>query len=119
MKRLGGIIKFKIDGELYPAKGSFEYSLGTEKREEIIGADGVHGFKTTPQVAYISGSITDFKELDIQKFFEIEDATVILELANGKTIVLREATYAGDAKASSEEGEIEVRFIGTSAEEIH
>lgn len=117
-RRVGGIIFFKVDGELFQAKGEFTYNLGIAKREAVVGQDATHGFKETPQVAMIEGSITDSDELDLEAFLNIRDATCTLELANGKIVVLREAFYAGDGNVTTSEGEVEVRFEGIKGEEV-
>lgn len=117
-KRVGGIIFLKVDGQLYKAKGSFSYNIGEPKREAIVGHDQVHGFKELPQVAKIEGAITDDAQLSLEALLNICDATVTLELGNGKVIVLRDAWFAGDGNASSEEGEIEVMFEGMDGEEV-
>ncbi len=114
----GGTLFLKIDGQLYDAKGSFTYNLGGDKKEGIAGADGVHGFKATPQIPYIEGAVTDSSSLNLAALVNIEEATVTLELINGKVIILREAWYAGEGQASHEEGEIGVRFEGMSADEV-
>lgn len=114
----GGVIYLKVDGQLFDAKGSFTYSLGLAKKEGIVGADGVHGFKATPQVPYIEGAITDSRDIDLAKLAGIEEATVTLELINGKVITLRQAWFAGEGQVTHDEGEISVRFEGMSAEEV-
>ena len=103
-QRRAGIIQLQINGTIQDAKGNFSYNLGQPKREAIVGNDGVHGFKETPQVAFIEGAITD--------------ATVTISLANGKVVELKDAWYAGEGTASSEEAEVPVRFEGDQAEEI-
>lgn len=117
-RRAGGQIFIKVDGEQFQAKGSFTYNLGKEKREAIVGSDQVHGFKALPQVPMIEGAITDSDELNLEALLLIRDATIQLELANGKIIVLRDAWYAADGNVTTEEGEIEVKFEGIDAEEI-
>jgi hypothetical protein len=117
-RRIGGSLFLKINGEGFPAKGSFTYNLGAPKREGIVGADGFHGFKEMPQVAFIEGAITDSGGLDVNTLLNIQDATATLELANGKVITLREAYYAGEGNITTEEGEIALRLEGASAEEI-
>ncbi|MGD9638384.1 MAG: phage tail tube protein [Alphaproteobacteria bacterium] len=113
-----GTIYLKVDGTLRDAKGDFTYNLGKSKREAIIGADGVHGYKETPQVPFIEGAITDDSDLDLANFVTQDDVTVTLELANGKTIVLSDAWYASEGDVTTSEGEIKVRFEGLNAEEI-
>lgn len=117
-KRVGGIIFLKADGVLYKAKGSFSYNIGVPKREAIVGHDGVHGYKELPQISMIEGAVTDDAALNLQALLTLCDATITLELANGKLIALRDAWFAGDGNVTSEEGEIEVRFEGMDGEEI-
>ena len=117
--RRAGIIHLKINGEMQDAKGDFTYNLGHPIREEIIGSDGVHGYKETPQAAFIEGAITDRSDLKLADFVTIDDGTVTLELANGKTIVLSEAWFAGEGSGTTGESEIAVRFASRKqAEEI-
>ena len=115
-QRRGGIIQLQVDGEVYRAKGSFSYNLGRPKREAIIGADGVHGYKETPQVAFIEGEITDGTELDLAAFSAFKNATVTLDLAVGKMIVLSEAYNAADGTGNTDEGNIGFRAEGVGEE---
>jgi len=117
-RRVGGILLFKLNGELFNAKGEFTYDIGAPKRDAVVGADGVHGFKEMPKVPFIEGALTDNDELDLKALLAFRDSTATLELANGKVIVIREAYYAGDGNVSSEEGEIPLRIEGMRGEEI-
>jgi hypothetical protein len=117
-QRRGGIIQLQLNGEVYDAKGNFAYNLGIPMREAIPGADRIHGYKETPQVAFIEGEITDRQELDLATLVRTSDATITLTLANGKVIALRDAWFAGEGSGNSEEGNIAVRFEAESAEEI-
>lgn len=116
--RVGGIIFLKVDGQLYRAKGSFTYNIGAPKRDAVVGHDQVHGYKELPQVPFIEGVITDDSEISLEALLLVQDATVTLELANGKIAVLRDAWYAGEGSVTTEEGEIEARFEGLSGEEV-
>lgn len=120
MSRVGGILYLKIDGNQLKAKGNFTYNLGIPKRESVMGADGVHGFKETPQPAFIEGEITDHSTLDLAALLKTEEATATLELNNGKVIVLRDAFYAADGNAQTEEGNVQMRLESATgnAEEI-
>jgi hypothetical protein len=108
--RRGGILSFNIDGQVYEAKGNFTYNLGYPLREEVIGADGVHGYKETHQASYIEGEFTDSVNVDLAALVNISDVTVTLSLGNGKAIVLRQAWYSGDGNVQTEEGNITVKF---------
>lgn len=116
--RVGGIIELKINGQQFSAKGSFTYNLGRPKKEAVIGADNVHGYKEIPQVAFIEGEITDNANLNMEALVNTKDATIYLRLANDKLIALREAWFAAEGTGNTEEGNIGVRFEGISAEEI-
>ena len=115
--RRAGILYAKIDGTQRNVKGSWTYNVGAVKREAIVGADGVHGYKEMPQVPRIEGEITDASDLSLAELTGIEQATITLELANGKTFVLRDAWYAADGDVGTEEGNVQIRFEGMSAEE--
>lgn len=115
---VGGLLQLQVNGEIYNAKGNFTYNLGKPKKEAVIGADRVHGWKGVPQVPFIEGAITDNENIDLETLVTMKDATVSLRLANGKSIMLREACYAHEGTGSTEEGEFPVRFEGKSAVEV-
>lgn len=117
-QRRAGLIQVQINGEIVDAKGSWSYGLGRPLREAIVGSDAVHGYKEMPQVAFIEGAITDRGTLDVTALVSGRDMTVTLSLANGKVVVLRDAWFAGEGTASTEEAEIPVRWEGANAEEI-
>ena len=117
-RRIGGTIYLKIDGIQYLAKGNFTYNLGAEKREPVLGEDGVHGYKTTQQVARIEGEITDTSDLDLEKLVNMEGGTAVLELANGKTVSLPDAWYAGDGDAQTQEGNVQCLIHADSGTEV-
>lgn len=117
-QRRAGLLQLAINGELHDAKGNFTYNFGAPKREAIIGADKVHGFKETPAVPKISGEITDRGSLDVASLVNLEGATITLSLANGKVFVLRDAWFAADGDVQTDEANIQVEFHGVSGEEI-
>jgi len=117
-QRRAGLIQLQVQGVIQDAKGNFSYNLGQPKREAIVGSDGVHGYKETPQVAFIEGAITDRGTLDLAALAIGTDLTITLTLGNGKVISLRSAWFASEGEASSEEAEIKVRWEGASAQEI-
>ncbi|PHJ81963.1 tail protein [Nostoc linckia z18] len=108
--RVAGLIFIKVNGQQYDAVGNFEYNLGIPMREAMVGASGTDGFKETPQTAFIEGEIRDRRTLDVAALCRMDYATVTIELANEKVIVLNEAWFAGDGNISTEEAIIKVRF---------
>jgi hypothetical protein len=115
--RRAGTLFVKANGLQYDAKGNFNYNLGSPKREGMVGPDRVHGYKEMPQVPFAEGEITDAGTLDLANFTNIVDATITLELANGKVFTLRDAWYAGDGNVGTEEANIQFRFEGMDADE--
>jgi hypothetical protein len=117
-QRRAGTIQLQVNGEIQDAVGSFSYNLGRPKREGMVGSDRPHGYKENPQIPFIEGSIRDRGNLDVGALVSMTNGTVNLLLANGKTIILRDAWFAGEGTASSEEAEIPVRWEGINAEEV-
>jgi Phage tail tube protein len=118
MARVGGIIQFQVQGEIYSAKGNFTYNLGRPKREAVVGSSDIPGYKETPQVAFVEGEITDRGDLDLKRLVDTVDATITLQLATGKVISLRDAFYAGEGTGNTDEGNIGVRFEAADAQEV-
>jgi hypothetical protein len=116
-QRRGGLISVQANGTIYNAKGAFTYNLGQPKRDPVVGSDGVHGYTEKPQIAFIEGAITDREDLDLAALLTMTDATVTLQLAVGKIVILRNAWYASEGTGNTEEGEIPFRFEGKSGEE--
>ena len=108
--RVAGVLYFKVDGIQHAARGNFSYSLGGYKREAVEGADRIHGYTEKPIVSYIEGDITDRRDLDMKAFDELDGVTVTLEVANGKTILIRNAWNASERKVNASEGSSTVRF---------
>lgn len=111
-----GIFYVKVGGKLIEASGNFTYNLGQPKREGVLNSYGVAGFKETAQVPYIEGEVLDSNSIDlVNDLLAVEDATVTLELRNGKVIALRNAWYAAEGQGNTENGTMQVRFEGRQA----
>lgn len=115
-KRVGGLILIKVDGVQFQAKGNFTYRLSIPKKEAVIGSDSFHGYKETPVEGMIEGAITDSENLDLAALQRTVGAVVTLNLANGKTIVCKDAFYSADGEVTTEEGEIQLKFSGETEE---
>lgn len=116
--RVGGIITVKIDSQQYQAKGNFTYDIGAPLRAAVVGHDKVHGYSEIPKVAFIAGEFTDDTAIDTEVLANITGATVTLDLANGKTIMLRQAWFAEALEGNTEEGNMSVRFEAEKGFEI-
>lgn len=114
---VGGKVFIDVNGTRIAVKGNVTYGLGVDKREAVIGADGVHGAKSMPQVPYIEFETTDTANLNIKQLQSLENCTVVLQKPNGKTVVYSQAWYAGEGQAQTEEGQISCRFEAMQADE--
>jgi hypothetical protein len=108
--RRAGLLTLTVDGQIMEAKGTFTINPGRPLREPIIGADGLHGYKETPQAASIEGAITDAPGLNTEKLRELTNATITLRLNNGKTWMLEDAWFAGEGAMTTDESEIAVAY---------
>lgn len=116
--RRAGIIELQQNGNVMDAVGSFTCNYGRNKKEGLVGPTGVQGYKENPQIAYIEGEIRDAQSLDIDDILNFDEGTITLTYANGKSFMLEEAWYAADGDLDSDEGKIQVKFEGMSADEV-
>lgn len=114
--RIGGTLFVAINGTRLSVRGSWNVGFGRPKRDAVVGADDVHGYKEMPQAPFIEGEATVTPDLDVRALLEARDATITAEFANGKTAVLREGWQAGEGTYSTEEGTLPLRFEGLSCE---
>lgn len=117
-QRRAGIIELQYNGNTLDAVGSFTCNYGRNKKEGLVGPTGVQGYKENPQIAYIEGEIRDMQDLDVDDILLFDDGTITLTYANGKSFMLEQAWYAADGDIDTEEGKIQVKFEGMSADEV-
>ena len=116
-EKIAGTLSFSINATVYNAAGDFTYDLGKPKREMLVGPDRVHGYKETPKVPFIEGDLRDYKDLDVATLQMLDNASITLEVANGKIITLSGAVFTGDGTVSTADATIKCRFEGVSATE--
>lgn len=114
---VGGLISVTVDGVRRLAKGNWRFNLGDTMKSGVMGADGPHGYRETPQQPFIEGEITVDEAMKLGDVTAIRNAEVILQHA-GKTYVWREAWYAGEGTVETDEGNMGVRFEAIAAEEL-
>jgi uncharacterized protein YycO len=108
---IAGFAYITIDGRSYAIAGEGNYRVSTNKRETLIGQDGVHGYAETPTAGMISWKGRDSGSLSITALNDAVDVTVQLELANGKNVIARNAWRAGDPiEVASEDASFQVQF---------
>ena len=75
----------------------------------------MHGFSENPVVPYIEGDVTTDPGTSVNDVDNVTDSTIVAELANGKTYVLRNAWRANRSEINltvipSGENDTIVRF---------
>lgn len=118
---VGGALGLIVNGKRLRLRlGNISYRVGDQPlRETMVGSDGVHGYKETPQACYIEAEITRGADVDLEnEVFGVTDATVQLPLRDGTVVELRNAWYAGEGSVSVEESSVAVRFEGMSGSEV-
>lgn len=114
--RVGGTLFVTVDGKRLSVKGEFSVNPGADKREGVVGQDGVHGYKETPQIAFVEGAITVRSDTDLEALQALDGGTVLVQLGNQKDFALYEAWWAGEGTLTSGEGEMTARFEGKRGE---
>jgi hypothetical protein len=114
---LAGTASITVDGTTHLLAGDFKYSPSSIKRETLAGMDGVHGYKET----YIPGSITaairDSGGLTVADFNSMTNSTIVVSLANGKTLIGRNMWTVESQEVDSTEAKFDVKFEGPSLTE--
>lgn len=118
-QKRGGLYRITTDGVQQDCAGVCTYHLGTPKRSVVMKGDGrPAGFSEEGQVPYIEVDVLDRAPLDVKALSTAEDITVVADLANGKSVVLSHAWFAGDGTIESKEGVIKARWEGIEANEV-
>lgn len=109
--RIAGTASITVDGRAYSIAGEGTYRVSAAKRETLTGQDGVHGYSEMPSAGKISWKGRDSGALSIGALDNAADATVVLSLANGKTIIGRNMWRTGEPiEVNSEDATFTVEF---------
>lgn len=110
--RIAGTIYVRVDGEQMYCRGGWKVNFAKKVREGVAGQDVVHGYLEKPAIPSIEGEVTDRANLSLAKLADVENATVTIELANGKIYVLSEAWLVSELSVETEDGKLSVKFEG-------
>jgi hypothetical protein len=117
-QRIAGTAFLKIDGNQYPLRGNFTVSPSSLERTMLAGQDYVHGYQELPRVPWIEGDVSTTQEVSLETLEQMVEVTVTAELANEKVYVLKEAACKSALENNTREGQVRVRWEGTSCDEI-
>ncbi|MBI6944202.1 phage tail tube protein [Pseudomonas putida] len=116
MTALAGTATITADGATYMLVGDLSYDPSTVAREELTGQDGTHGYKEKPKFGQIKATLRDTGSLTIADLNAMSNVTVVLDLANGKTVLGRNMFTVDPQSVSTEEGTVEVTWKGQVSE---
>ena len=115
--RLAGVATISVDGKNFMLTGDLAYGVSSISRETLIGQDRVHGYSEKPYAGFISGTIRDSGGLSVANLNAMTNVTVVLELANGKTIVGRNMWTVDAQEVKTPDAAIDVKWESASVEE--
>lgn len=99
-------------------EGDHTWNLGEYTREEKLGPSGeFHGFKETPQLGMISGSIvlTEVFNKNLKAFLSGKNMTVSVRLPNGGVFTLTNGFQSGTGEGSTDNGTIKYEIKGKAS----
>jgi len=114
MNAIAGAASVTIDGRAYNIAGEGSYQPSGNSRAALSGQDGYHGYSEMPLPGKITWKGRDSGALSISALSEASDVTVVLSLANGKTVIGRNMTRMGEGPISvnTEDGTFDCDFTG-------
>jgi Phage tail tube protein len=108
-----GVVSATVNGEAIDVASDATYDATQWKRETLVGQSGVQGFSKNPKVGKIGFTVRDAGTLTVQSFNNMENATVVLQLANGKTVTGDGMWEASDGiEVNTQDGTFKVNFEG-------
>lgn len=117
MAIVAGIGAVNINGKQLTVGNTVTVSPLGQTRESVVGMSGNAGIKITRRAPWIECEVIttpDFKITD----FDISDATVQADFANGRTYILRNGALVGEPELAAGDGTCTLRYEGTDCKEI-
>lgn len=115
--RLAGTAYVTVDGLTVMVAGQFKYSVSKVERTTLTGMDSVHGYKEKPRAPFISYQARDSGGTSLEGLNDATNVTVVVELANGKTVIGENMWSVNTQDVDSEEATFDMRWEGGSVTE--
>jgi hypothetical protein len=113
-----GTGSLSIEGVVVNLSADLTYSVTGETAEVQIGVDGHRSDMFTRKPKFIEATISNRGDFDTGTFSGLQNATVQINLRNGKIIALTNATQVGEVEVDAIAGTFTVRFESDEGEEI-
>lgn len=114
MAQIGGTAHLKINEASYTVsiEEGCTISLQNNKRDAVIGSDGIAHYTEVPMADKISGTLLLVPGLNPMVITEAENATISLVMNNGRTALLSQAFFSGETTVNSKNGTMTFEFTG-------
>jgi Phage tail tube protein len=116
--RFAGVAYVTVDGNSIPIRGNLTVSPSSVEREMIAGQDGVHGYRETPRVPFISCDVSSLPDIAIEDLDGQINVTVVVQSASGRLYSLTEGVSRAGSELNTADGQFTIRWDGVSCEEI-
>lgn len=113
-----GLESLQVNGVTHDVVGTCTYQTSGKTRTPKVLQNGTVVYTITRREPYIEVELSDAGQLDVAALDDLEDATVIARLVNGKSIVCTKAKTTGENPTNAQEGTLTRRFTGQACEEV-
>lgn len=115
----GGVASVYVNGALIEVSAEIEVKLGAIVRTPKLSSNGVAGFTTKAAAPEVTLEGIDGPQVSVLAFKAIVGQTMLVQLNNGKTYQLYDATQIDDPSLKIHEGNIsDLKFTGSRCQEI-
>jgi hypothetical protein len=115
----GGASSFFVDGATYEVSASVKIEKGGLVRTPVVSSDGSVGYTTKYVEPSIEADFLDGPSMSIAALANISGSTLQVQMNNGKSYILVNATQIDKLSADVAEGKIPgVKFTGTLVKEV-
>jgi hypothetical protein len=118
MSARGGVAYLKANAQQFDLHGNLTVSIGGTEQETIVGMDGHIGYIEKPVAPFLECDLTDSGGLSLEDLGSIRDASITVELNNGKVYAFQEAWVMKTPELNVADARMTVRFEAVRAQEI-
>jgi len=111
-QRRGGIVNLTIDGVVYDVAGECTYNSALVKRSTNEGQSSIQGYNEMPNAPHIAFKLRDSGGLKVSDLNAMTNVTIVVGLANGKSVIGRNLWQVGEIDVNTQEAVTDVRFEG-------
>ncbi len=114
MARIAGTAHIKINGQNYTSsvEDGFQIKIQEVKREAKVGSDGIVHHTEMQVASSFSGNILTLPGLSPENIYNEDNATIQIQLANGRTAIFRNAMFTGEPTIDTKNGTMAIEFTG-------